>query len=243
MPSDASLAHVDWARRTEPDDLPEWMDEPCSYEELRACLVDLGQINRLTFGYRPTLTFLQQLIARNKPSGTLRILDVGFGGGDTLHRIERWAKARQIPVALTGIDLNPNAARAAKERFGDTTIQWLSGDAFTYEGEADVILSSLLTHHLSTAYAVRFLQWMEHTAKLGWFINDLERSARSANLFGALARVMRWHRFVQHDGPVSFARSFVREDWQRMLAEARVPLGAAGIVRSFPSRLCVSRFK
>ena len=40
--------------------LSEWMDEPCRYEDFRACLVSLRQSNRLTFNYRPTMQWLDQ---------------------------------------------------------------------------------------------------------------------------------------------------------------------------------------
>ncbi len=243
MQFDSMPKRIDWTRRTEPADLPEWMDEPCSYEQLQACLRDLGQVNKLTSGYRPTLSFLERLTAAKIGPQTLRILDVGFGGGDPLHRIARWSQARGISVQLTGIDLNPLAKLVAKERYRDANIHWLSGDALAYQGRVDVVISSLLTHHLPTEEVVQFIRWMEETTIVGWFINDLERSARSASLFTMLSYVMRWHRFVKHDGPVSFARSFVREDWTRMLSEAGVPPRAAEVEQCFPARLCVSRFK
>jgi hypothetical protein len=52
---------------------------------------------------------------------------------------------------------------------------------------------------------------------------------------------MGWHRFVQHDGPVSIARAFTGEDWKAVLSAAGVPRGAARIVPRFPFRLCVER--
>jgi len=45
---------IDMTRRVEPHDLPEWMDQPCSYQEFHACLSDLAQVNRLTLASRPT---------------------------------------------------------------------------------------------------------------------------------------------------------------------------------------------
>lgn len=241
MPSD--LSSIDWTRRTEPDDLPEWMDEPCSPDDLRACLADLERVNSLTLGYRPTLAFLDRLASSPNLPRPLRILDVGFGGGGLLYRIERWARRRGLPVELTGMDLNPMAATLAKERYGATPIQWLTGDALAYTGAVDVVLCSLLTHHLPTDEVVRFLRWMENTATVGWFVNDLQRSSRSAAGFRVLAGLLHWHRFVRHDGPVSFARSFTPADWQRMLAQAGLTSGAAAVVPHFPSRLCVRRVK
>ncbi len=49
--------HLDFTTRA---NLREWMDEPCTYEDFRACLLSLRRSNRLTLNYRPTLLWLQQ---------------------------------------------------------------------------------------------------------------------------------------------------------------------------------------
>lgn len=238
-----SSSRVDLSQRAEPSQLPEWMDEPCSYEDFRECLRDLGQVNRLTFAYRPTLAFLEAVVAR-KPKDTLRVIDVGAGGGDMLHQVQRWAERRGIRVELIGIDLNPHAARVARELMpASSAIQWLTGDAFSYSEPVDVVLTSLFTHHLDEPEIVRFLKWSEAAAQRGWFINDLCREATPFHLFGLLAKAMRWHRFVRHDGPVSFRRSFREEDWIRILRKADISDADVGLTRWAPGRLCVQRFK
>ena len=220
------------------------MDEPCVYEDFRQCLIDLRQVNRLTFSYRPTLDFLDRLISTTKTPEPLRVVDVGSGGGDMLRHVELWAKRRGVAITLTGIDLNPYAARAAREFMEpDSRIVWITGDAYIYAEPVDVVLSSLFTHHLEEDEIVRFLAWSEATARRGWFVNDLCREAAPYTLFGLVAKGMRWHRFVQHDGPVSFRRSFREEDWQRMIAMAGIAPGAVRLARWTPGRLCVERIK
>jgi len=237
---------VDFSRRVQPEDLPELMDGPCSYEEFRACLVDLEKVNRWSMGYRPTLAWLDEVAGSFAGSGeTLRIVDVGSGGGDMLRRVAEWARQRGVKVELVGVDLNPYAARAAKElSHRDDGIRWVKGDAFSLEPErVDVVISSLLTHHLAEVEVVRFVRWMESTARRGWFVNDLCREPVPYYAFGVLASVMRWHRFVRHDGPVSFRRSFREEDWSRMLLAARVAESDVTLRRWRPGRLCVGRVK
>lgn len=87
------------------------------------------------------------------------------------------------------------------------------------------------------------MQWMEETAKLGWFINDLERNPGSYYGFKMLAGLMRWHPFVRHDGPISILRSFTRSDWTRYISQARFDARQVKIFRSPIGRLCVSRVK
>lgn len=235
---------LDLSRRAKPSELPEWMDEPCSYDDFRQCLIDLRQVNRLTLSYRPTLAFLDCVLKMKALRQPLRIVDVGSGGGDMLRRVQQWAAERHIQVSLTGIDLNPHAERAAREFTGASGgIRWITGDAFVYTEPIDIVLSSLFTHHLEEPEIVRFVAWSERVAECGWFVNDLCREAVPYRLFGLLAQLMRWHRFVKHDGPVSFRRSFREDDWRCILSAAQIPLSAVKLTRWTPGRLCVERIR
>jgi SAM-dependent methyltransferase len=220
------------------------MDSDCSYEDFRGCLHSLEQVNSWLLGYRPTMAWLEWL-----PRGLgnpVHIVDVGSGGGDLLRRIAKWARRRDIAVQLTGIDLNPHATRAAAESTPtELGIAWVTGDALMYrpENPVDIVLNSLVAHHLEDDEIVALLRWMEATAHLGWFINDLERSERTSRMFWWVARFMRWHRFVRHDGPVSFRRAFKKEDWVRLLTTAGVPRESVTVEHWRPGRLCVGRWK
>jgi hypothetical protein len=105
------------------------------------------------------------------------------------------------------------------------------------------VVSSLFTHHLAEADVIRFLQWMERHTELGWFINDLSRGAISYYSFRIFSKLAGLHNFVRHDGPVSIARSFVREDWRRMCAVAGLGDREVVIKGFKPARLCVARSK
>jgi 2-polyprenyl-3-methyl-5-hydroxy-6-metoxy-1,4-benzoquinol methylase len=232
----------DFSRRVE---LVERMDEPCSRDELRACLRDIARTNRWFMAYRPVLHWLDTL--RWPPhSGTLRILDVGCGYGDGLRRIERWAREREVSVELTGLDLNPDAAVIAAEASApESNIKWIASDVFAYvpEKPIHVVVSSQFAHHLAEADIIRFLQWMEQHTEAGWLINDLSRAAIPYYFFSAFSKLVRLHPFVQYDGPVSIARSFVREDWQKMCVAAGLNTEDVVIKAVKPARLCVGRRK
>ena len=237
------------SRRADPADLPEQMDDACTYEQFRDCVRDLAAMNRWTRAYRPTLQFLEQVASRQHPTHPLKIVDVGSGGGDALRKIALWAQRRGLVVELTGIDLNPYATRAAMEfsakEQGFDAIRWVTGNAWEHQAvqHCDVVISSLLTHHLRDDEIITFLRWMEAHATRGWFIYDLLRSQTASRWFGLWARCMRWHPFVQHDGPVSFQRAFLPEDWHSLLTQARVSREAVELLQPGPGRLCLARLR
>ena len=239
-----SSTDMEFGLRVSPRELPELMDGDCSYEDFRGCLRSLEQINRWLLGYRPTLAWLNRLQAGL--GDPVHIVDVGCGGGDLLRQISAWARRRGIAVELTGIDLNPHAARAAAESTPkELGIAWVTGDALEYRPKkpVDIVVSSLMAHHLEDEGVVALLRWMEATAQAGWFINDLERSEWSCRLFEWVERIAGWHRFVRHDGPVSFRRAFREEDWVRLLTAAEVSQEAVTVEQWRPGRLCVGRWK
>lgn len=215
----------------------EWMDDAAQTETaFRSALRDLEFLNRISFGYRPTLRFLDAVVARSGAK-TLSVLDVGAGGGDMLRRIAAWGAARGIAVELTGLDRSPAALAAA--RAAGTPGQWITTDLFDLPAEArfDVVISALFTHHLPDPDLVRFLGWMERHARLGWMINDLHRHAIPWCALWVGTRAMRLDPMVVHDSTVSVARAFTRADWRRLTAEAGV---TARIAWQLPFRWAVS---
>jgi len=222
------------------------MDQPCSYDDLRDCLHDIARVNRLTRAYAPTLEWLDHFYATlPRQQHPIHIVDVGCGYGDTLRRIHSWAQDRGLPVILTGIDLNPDAIRAAREVTLPGTVTFLAGNAFDYEPAQgiDLVISSLLTHHLQNDEIVDFLVWMESVAHFGWFINDLHRQPFPYHAFRLISRFTNWHRFVKHDGAVSILRSFRPEDWRTLLKSAGIPENQVLIREHRPARLCVARLR
>lgn len=216
---------------------PELMDsESVDYDTFRACLVDLERVNRASLGYRPTLAWLDRVAQGRR---TLRILDVGSGHGDMLRRVWQWAQSRNIAVDLMGVDLNPWSTRAAGEATpAHMAIRYQTADLFDIgpDRDFDVILSALFAHHLPDPDLVRFVRWMERSARVGWFVNDLHRHPVPEWGLRAIFGVLPVHRFVRHDGPVSVRRAFTRADLAALLQEAGVPEGRASIRWQFPFR-------
>ena len=212
--------------------------DPAVYERV---LHDLARVNRWTFTASPVLAFMTRAIG---DAHAFRLIDVGFGDGDVLRAIARWARRRDIAADLVGVDLNEKslaAARAATPAW--MPIDYRTGDYLDQAGPFDFVISSQVTHHMTDEQLGTFLRYMEREAKQGWLICDLHRHGFAHWGFPLLARLMMVHRIVREDGRLSIARSFRPAEWAALLEEAGIPPGAAHIVRRFPFRLCVERVR
>ncbi|MET4593439.1 MULTISPECIES: methyltransferase domain-containing protein [unclassified Sphingomonas] len=213
-------------------------------ETYAAVVADLARVNVVTMAARPTLAFLNRVTANRK---RLRLLDVGFGDGDMLRTIERWATARGLQTELVGVDLNPRSEQAARAHTAPgSTIRYVTGDYAELAGEPDAeprwdaVVSSLVAHHMSHAQLIAFLRFMDANARC-WLVNDLHRHGFAHWGYPILARLARWHPIVRHDGTLSIARSYRPDEWPAILAEAGI--ADARVFRAFPFRLCVERLR
>ncbi|AJA11126.1 type 12 methyltransferase [Sphingopyxis fribergensis] len=215
-----------------------------SPENYARVLADLSRINALTLAPRPTLGFLDRVRARGVGDRPWRILDVGFGAGDMLARIARWGDKRGVALDLVGVDLNRKSEAVAAMRLG-ARARLITGDYRALAGQGwDVILSSLVTHHMTAEQRSEYLRFMENEAARGWLVNDLHRQRLPFAGYPLLATLAWVDPIVRRDGQLSVGRSFRRAEWRTMLAKA-LPDTAneCRIFRSFPYRLCVERVR
>lgn len=199
---------------------PERMDaEAIGFDEFAHCLRDLERLNDWSLAGRPTLSWLRRIVPADRP---VSMVDVGSGGGGMLRRIDRWARQSGRRIDMIGIDRNPLAARiAAGCTPADAPIRYETGDALALGARSvDLIVSSLFAHHLTDDELAAFLRWMDRTARIGWFVNDLHRQFVPYWFLRGLGRVAPLDPMVAHDGPVSVTRAFVRADWDRLIAQA-----------------------
>lgn len=217
-------------------------DESVDLADYQRCLAELAVVNRITFTHRPTLRWLAQATKALPVGAKFSVLDVGFGDGDLLRAIARWADRRGLKAQLTGIDLNPRSAAAARGATPpEMAIEYRTADVFSYRPDkpVDFIVSTQFAHHLSDEDVVELLTWIDTNSEYGWHVADLHRHWFAYYGFPILARVLRWHRIIRSDGAISIARGFRRDEWQAFLdkADLRAEISWYGL------RYCVRRIK
>jgi SAM-dependent methyltransferase len=234
---------LDFSRRSRET---EWLDqEDLNPDELQQVLHDLARFNGAMLGHSPVLRWLRESLSPAPDSRQISLLDAGCGYGDLLRDIRRWASQRGVPVSLRGVDINPHAIRIARAATDPRdAIAFDRADVFRLSSsdQIDLIVSSLLTHHLSDEKIVEFLIWMEKTAVRGWLICDLQRHPVPYYFMGLAGRLTPLHPVVFSDGQLSIRRSLTRKEWKNRLGAAGIPLERVTI-RSFLFRYAIGRLR
>jgi 2-polyprenyl-3-methyl-5-hydroxy-6-metoxy-1,4-benzoquinol methylase len=224
----------------------EWLDDAdTSPEELALVLHDLARFNGAMLGHWPVIDWLRRATKDARKEKALTLVDVGCGDGDLLRAIRRWARKRGLTIRLIGIDLNHETIRIAQMATGAADdIGYCAMDVFDFAPSVpiDFVVSSLVTHHMSDDLIVKFLRWMEETARKGWLIYDLQRHPVPYYFIGLMGKLTRLHPMVIHDGRISVARSLTRTEWLARIDEADITRGSVRL-RWFLFRFAVGRLR
>lgn len=218
----------------------EWMDLGPSYytyEEYRECLYQLDRVGRFLGGDRATFWALEQLAV--PPSS---ILDVGCGGGLFTLRL-----AAHYPQAqIVGTDISHDAIAFAQEQLQQkqsslSNVQFFvsSSPQLDETSHFDVVMATLVCHHLSDEELVSFLQQTCRIAKKAVILNDLHRHPLASIGFAALAPIFFRNRMIWHDGLLSIRRSFIRQEWWNFLKAAGIDETHVTVTWHWPFRWIV----
>lgn len=223
----------------------EILDGTVDTTELAKILHDLARLNGAMMGHWPVLRWLDRATKNLPVEQPLTFLDIGCGYGDLLRAVRRWARKRRRTMKLIGIDLNPQVIGVAQNATDIADdIEYRAIDIFEFKPAVpiDFVANSLLTHHLSDEMIVRFLRWMEASARRGWVIYDLQRSWVPFYFIPVAGMLLRIHPVVVYDGRISVARSMTRDEWEMLIASAGISSGAAQL-RWFMFRFTIGRLK
>lgn len=205
---------------------PELMDDlDYSGAELPLTLRELAFVNRWLGGDAVTWNGLDRVIKRYGGRKPLHIVDIGCGGGDTLKLIAAWARHRQRPVELEGVDANPAIIEYARRHTAPAPIRYRITDVFAADFQRrdyDIVHACLFCHHFTDEALVRLLRRWRTQARLAVVINDLHRHGFAYYAFTLLSGLFSRSRLVKHDGPLSIKKAFRRAEWERLLAQAGV---------------------
>jgi 2-polyprenyl-3-methyl-5-hydroxy-6-metoxy-1,4-benzoquinol methylase len=196
------------------DDIP--------FSAIAQTMRELNTINTLLGGHAITLNGFKQLVKDKKE---ITVCEMGCGGGDNLLAIVKYCQENKIKIHCIGIDYNKECIAFAKQNvyLKDNT-EFICSDyaKVNFETNPDIIFSSLFCHHFTDEELVLQLKWMKAHARLGFFINDLQRHWLAFNLIHILTQLFSKSYLVKNDASLSVARGFKKSEWQLLFSKADI---------------------
>lgn len=234
----------------EPVRQAELMDDPGLPEadHLRA-LEALATINAVSRTAAQIATAVAAIVP-HETTGPLHVVDLACGGGDVTlgcgFRFARSLGGRE--VVMTGVDfsrrgLDRAAARIAAARAAVAGLPLRFAFAardIVASGcmPCDIAISSLFFHHLDDEPAVRVLQSMAASCRMGFVVSDLIRSRLGLALALLGTNVLSRSRVARVDGPLSVRAARTPDEYRRLLDDAG--LAEATIRRTWPERVLIT---
>lgn len=190
--------------------------------EYRQCLKTLFKVNQLLGFFKHTVNLLKRF-----PKANL-LVDIGCGGGLFLLNLQRYYPELQ----MIGMDISEEAIQVAQNELAHWKQQIPQSKIdFQHQTEAelnlakssvDVILVTLVCHHLEDNELIHFLKKANEVARQAIIINDLHRHPVAYWLYRLVAPLLFRNRLITHDGLISIQRSFTRKELKYFLQEANI---------------------
>jgi 2-polyprenyl-3-methyl-5-hydroxy-6-metoxy-1,4-benzoquinol methylase len=201
----------------------EYLDsDNISTRDLYQTLVELDVINTYLGGYKATLQGMKDILKTNRPIHN--IMDIGFGGGDSIKQLAKFAERRNLSMYFYGVDLKMDCINYAEENLASLENKQLICDDYRNISPAllekiDVIHCSLFLHHLTDEEIVGLFKFgkAHHCIILA---NDLHRHWFAYYSIKWLTALFSKSWLVRHDACLSVRRAFRKKELESLLQQA-----------------------
>ncbi len=209
------------------------MDSPeLDAASIHAALRGLARLNTLS---RAAADIWGAIRPATRAGESLTLLDIATGSADVPVGVAERARRAGVPIELLLCDQRAEMRDAAARRAADAGIaaRTFAFDALAggIDVSADVVTTSLFTHHLSDTHIVGLLRWMKSAARRMIVISDLVRSRRNLALVWLATRAVTRSRIVHADGPLSVRAALTPSEFTELAEEAGL---RAGSIRTTP---------
>jgi hypothetical protein len=198
-------------------DQRELLDGDVTASDLFLNLKELHFINKKLGGYRVSLDALKKI---NFDSSS-HLVDVGFGGGETLSEIQSFFNKSKIKIQLSGIDLKIECKQYAAQHL-PKNIQLITDDYRNLDQHLDRVThlhAALFCHHLTNSEIIELIEFcIERNITL--IINDLQRHPIAYYSIKVLTQLFSKSHLVKNDAPLSVLRGFTKKEWLALLKHA-----------------------
>lgn len=191
-------------------------------KDLYQVLKELDVINTYLGGYKATLDGIKKMLKTNR--SIRNIMDIGFGGGDSIKQLSEFAERRNLSLFFYGVDLKSDCIRYAEENLKSIENKELICDDYrnispTLLEEIDIIHCSLFLHHLTDEEIIDLFKFGK---KHGCMIlaNDLHRNWMAYYSIKFLTALFSKSWLVKNDACLSVRRAFKKNELELLLQQA-----------------------
>ncbi|MDD5673891.1 MAG: methyltransferase domain-containing protein [Chitinivibrionales bacterium] len=194
------------------------------FAKLSGTLRDFTAINKIFTRSRKLIktTIIKEM--QSLPRREFTVLDAGSGGCDLALWLTAFGRKIGLKITVCCLDHDPRVVAFARERCANhADIVVRQGSVFDIESLTmpfDFIFANHLIHHLDTAEIPRLVRKFYQTARRGFLINDLHRSALAYLGFTLVAGIFFNRNFTFTDGRLSIRRGFTLAELSRILEES-----------------------
>ncbi|MDH7445287.1 methyltransferase domain-containing protein [Aquimarina sp. 2201CG14-23] len=196
---------------------PEQLDNlSLSGNELQKTLLSLKLINFLFGNHRQLTKSVLEFCSTHPTKETFHIVDLGCGGGDSIHQISKKLQQKNIRASFTGIDGNPESIAYAKSQYSkENIIKFEVKDIMDINFEipdCDLIISSHFIYHFEDKALIQFINNIKSKKTKHIIFSELYRSKIAYVLFKFSSFILPISAIAKKDGLLAIKRAFtIRE--------------------------------
>jgi 2-polyprenyl-3-methyl-5-hydroxy-6-metoxy-1,4-benzoquinol methylase len=185
-------------------------------------LKELDTINTYLGGYRASCKGLARILETDKP--LKNVLDIGFGGGDSIRKLSAFAAKENRHLFFYGVDLKPDCLSYALANLAGLNNKELICDDYRNLSpglleKIDVVHCSLFLHHLTDAEIVELFRFCRMNGCI-ILANDLHRNGLAYYSVKWLTTLFSGSYLVRNDAPISVKRGFTKKELVLLLEKA-----------------------
>ena len=155
---------------------------------------------------------------------TIKIVDLGCGGGDVLRTLATKLSKKDISAELIGLDANPNILAYAASKSGDYSfIQYQQADILKLDfmvPSCDLLICSHFLYHFTDQNLYTFLRRQQYQISDCFLFSELQRSQLAWFLFRIIARLAGFSAMTTTDGLLAIRRAFRKPELEQIFQNA-----------------------
>jgi 2-polyprenyl-3-methyl-5-hydroxy-6-metoxy-1,4-benzoquinol methylase len=191
-------------------------------KDLYRNLLELDIINKQLGGYRASLNGLKYILKTNNKFE--KVLDIGFGGGDSIKQFSGFAEKNSFKLFFYGVDLKNDCLKYAEDNLVTVINKELICDDYRNISEEllkqiDIIHCSLFLHHLTDEEIISLFKFAK-THQCTILVNDLHRNWMAYCSIKFITAIFSKSYLVKNDASLSVKRGFKKSELTSLLQQS-----------------------